>query len=526
MSDFDSDSSLFPIKFEAGISPVIVEPDVPDGLPLEGLSHTAFKDNAPQVSATSARIDPPMGEYESIWIYTLALDEEVPLLVDVIVPDALDQPVILDVAESLFVEGINVFYYVVKRSSGNSSPSTHAWALYHYQPPGGKNVPGTGDHPFLALSLPPELGNPPQIGREEAAAGVKLTLDYPHDHAYDKILLKLNGRRFTYVIEAKEQGIPIVINLTQDMFEQAGNSPLFEIRYTVISQLNNPIENSRESAAIVANVDLDRTSFHAPIFRENPGDETDDAQIIDRDKLQGRPLSIIVKPTSPTFAVNDSVDGLITVTPPGQSYPFNGVIEEDGSGQLQRCVMQVPNNLFITGSSVRASYEVKRGDLPIGQSAIATATVIGSGQLPGDGFIGEPAFPVVNVNGAIGLNELINGPSGLHNPVRVALNYAHAAAGDAIELFFVGYDTLDVGGNPVSGAAYNPQPPSVMTQADLRRGYFEFAVPARHHFAVCSRGSVEAWVIVSNGSGPTTSRKKRVNCDVKKPGDSWCPESY
>lgn len=526
MSDFDFDSTLFPIKFEAGISPVIVEPDVPGEVPLEGLAHSAFKDNAPQISATSARIDPPRGEYQSISVYTVALDEEVPLLVDVIVPDVPDQPVIFDVAESLFVEGINVFYYVVKRSSGNSSPSTHAWALYHYQPPGGKNVPGTGDHPFLAITLPPELGNPPQIGRDEAAAGVKLTLDYPHDHAYDKIILKLNGRRFTHVLKPEEQGKPIIITLTQVMFEQAGNSPLFEIRYTVITQLNNPTEYSRESAAIVANVDLDRVAFHAPIFRENPNDETDDAQIIDRDELGGRPLSVIVNPRSPTFQVNDSISGLVTVTPPGHSFPLSGIIEADGSGQLRRCVIQVPNNLFVTGSDVRASYVVKRGGLPVGQSATATATVIGSGQLPGDGFIGEPEFPVLNVNGAIGLNQLIEGPAGLHNPVRIALTYTHAAVGDAIELFFVGYDTLDVGGNPVTKASYNPQPPSVMTQEDLTRGYFEFPVPARHHFAVCSRGSVEAWSIVSNASGPTTSRKKRVNCDVKKPGDSWCPEFY
>jgi hypothetical protein len=526
MSDFDLDSTLFPIKLEAGISPVIVEPDVPGGVPLEGLAHSAFKDNAPQVSATSARIDPPRGEYQSISVYTMALDEEVPLLVDVIVPDVPDQPVIFDVAESLFVEGINVFYYVVKRSSGNSSPSTHAWALYHYQPPGGKNVPGTGDHPLLALSLPAELGNPPQIGREEAAAGVKLTLAYPHDHAYDKILLKLNGGRFTHVLTPQEQGKPIIITLTRDMFEQAGNSPLFEIRYTVISQLNNPTENSRESAAIVANVDVDRVAFHAPIFRENPNDETDDAQIIDRDELQGRPLSVIVNPRSPAFEVNDNVIGLLTVTPPGQSYPFNGVIESDGGGQLQRCVMQVANNFIISGSDVHGSYEVKRSGLLIGQSAIAVAKVIGTGQLPGDGYIDEPEFPLLNANGAIGLDQLVEGPSGLHNPVRVALTYAHAAVGDAVELFFVGYDTLDVGGNPVPKAAYNPQPPSVMTQEDLTRGYFDFAVPARHHFAVCSRGSVEARVIVSNASGPTTSRNKRVNCDVKKPGDSWCPEFY
>ncbi|RON69771.1 hypothetical protein [Pseudomonas fluorescens] len=291
---------------------------------------------------------------------------------------------------------------MVERASGNSKPSTHAWALYNRYRPGGNNVPGTGDHPNLTLQLPPELGDPPRIDKEQAIRGVPLTVSYPYAQPYDQILLTLNGVRFTVTLQPGEQHNPLVITLTEAMLMQAGNNSRFEIRYTVISQINNPTDQRRVSKALIANVNLADT-------------------------------------------------------------------------------------------------------------------------LPGDGEIEAPTFPVVNTAGAIGFNELIDGPTGLHNPVRLNLDYAHAAIGNTLELFFVGYDQLNIGGNPVPGAAYNPQPPYELLQADLTRGYYEFQVPARHHFAVCSRGSVEAHVVVKNASGASTSFKKRVNCDVKKPGDTTCP---
>ena len=88
-------------------------------------------------------------------------------------------------------------------------------------------------------------------------------------------------------------------------------------------------------------------------------------------------------------------------------------------------------------------------------------------------------------------------------------------------MFFVGYDDLSAG-NPVPGAAYNPQPPYTITQEDLDLGYYDFNVPAKYHYAVCTRGAVEAHVIVKNSFGSTTGAKKRVFCDVKMPGWEDC----
>ncbi|MHC8370642.1 hypothetical protein ACYZT2_07485 [Pseudomonas sp. MDT1-85] len=517
---------LWPLKFAGGISPVISDPVPPPGVPVEGLPHSAFtvvvqKDGSRE-GTTPARIDPLLEQYEAITLY-MKTHVDPPLLIERKVSTDPNAPLIFNVAQSLFLEGLNIFYYVVERASGNTKPSTPSWALYNHNLPGGNDIPGNGDHPFLTLSLPAELGSPPQIGKDEAASGVPLTVDYPYGQPYDKILLTLNGVRFPFTLQPAEQNKPYVITLTQAMFERAGNNARFDIRYTVISQVNNPTDKRRESSAITADVNLDRLTLDAPILREDPDDTSDDPGIIDRDKLKGRPLLVVVVPRTPPFQAGDTVKGVMTITPPGSELPLTGTIESDGFGQLKPCIMEVANDQIITDSEVRAFVELVRGGQVIGHSKDAVAQVIGSDELPGEGEIAAPAFPVLNENSAIGLNELISGPEGLHNPIRITLDYIHAAVGDLIELFFVGYDALNTGGNLVPGAAYNPQPPYTLVQADLSRGYYEFRVPARHHFAVCSHGRVEAHVIVSNAAGSTTSYKKPVNCDVKKPGDTDCP---
>ncbi|VVO11088.1 hypothetical protein PS718_03439 [Pseudomonas fluorescens] len=400
--------ALYPLKFSAGIVPVISDPAPPEGVPVQGLPHAAFtvqaaNKDANNIGETVARVDPPIGDYVAIILYGMTPTDPTPRLIERKAPTDPNAPTLFHVAQTWFVEGVNIFHYVIERASGNSDPSTQAWALYNRYLPGGNDVPGIGDHPELLLQLPPELGDPPRIGKDEAARGVPLTVSYPYAQPHDQILLKLNGTDFTITLQPGEQHAPLVITLTEDMLKLAGNHPRFEIRYTVISQINNPTDQRRLSKALIANVNLEDV-------------------------------------------------------------------------------------------------------------------------LPGDGEISAPAFPVVNEYGAIGLNQLIDGPTGLHNPVRIDLDYAHAAVGNTLELFFVGYDQLNDGGNLVPRAAYNPQPPYELLQADLTRGYYEFHVPARHHFAVCSRGGVEANVVVTNASGSTPSFKKRVNCDVKKPGDTTCPE--
>jgi hypothetical protein len=162
-------------------------------------------------------------------------------------------------------------------------------------------------------------------------------------------------------------------------------------------------------------------------------------------------------------------------------------------------------------------YTVTRG--PNTSLAPSTpVTVANKGELPGGGTLVAPSFPVVNEFDAIGPNEIMSGSNGLYNPVRVDLTAINIAAGDKVELFFVGYDQLN-GGNLVPDAEYNPQPPYTLLQTDMTRTWYEFEVPAKHHYAVCSRGGVEAHVIITNTKGATTSAKKRVFCDVKEP--SW-----
>ncbi|MGH8334174.1 MAG: hypothetical protein ACRER3_13300, partial [Pseudomonas fluorescens] len=377
---------LYPLSFTRANYPVISDPLPPAKVPVGGLAHSTFtQDPSRREGATQVKIDPPIGgKYDAIALYMTTLDDPRPLLIER--KDAakdLNEPIYFNVFQSLLVERVNIFFYVVERSSGNHEPSIASWTLYHHQLPGGNEVPGTGDHPHLMLSLPPELGNPPRIGKEEAAKGVPLTLSYPHGQPYDKILLMLNGRRFTFILQPGEENQPYVILLTQELFEQAGNNPAFEIRYTVISQVNNPTHQRRESRVIVADVDLAHTTLDAPILREDLNDSEDDPGLIDRNKLKGGPLWVVVLPRAPTYQAGDIVQAIYRSTPPDLTFPTQGTVEKDGFGQFKPCLMSVPNDRVIGGSQVRVGFELVRNGQVVGRSKEVMAQVMDSGEEPG-----------------------------------------------------------------------------------------------------------------------------------------------
>ena len=188
----------------------------------------------------------------------------------------------------------------------------------------------------------------------------------------------------------------------------------------------------------------------------------------------------------------------------------------------------VPSTIITTEpvGEIPVTYTVAR-DVGTGQENTAlapaqTVLVTSPDALPGKGVIDAPTFPVLNVNQAIGLNELLDGPNGKYNPVRTRTDYDNVSVGDTVELFFVGYDDLFAGAL-VPAAAYNP-PPYSLTDADLTRTYYEFAVPAIYHIAVCSQGAVEAYVVFKNQDGSAQSLPTRVFCDVKRPGSPDCAD--
>lgn len=178
------------------------------------------------------------------------------------------------------------------------------------------------------------------------------------------------------------------------------------------------------------------------------------------------------------------------------------------------------------GVDIPVSYTISRANSatpPGSNTAIAPPAlveVVSPDELPGAGDpIDLPVFTVLNEDDAIGPNQLIGASGQRYNPVLTKVNYANGAVGDTVQLFFSGYDRL-VGGTLIPGATY--EPPYRLTQGDLTTGTYEFRVPATYHFAVCSRGHVEAYVKFTNSSGSAQSLSASAYCDVKFPSDPDC----
>ncbi|MFJ2541002.1 YncE family protein [Pseudomonas sp. NPDC087614] len=372
----------FPLKFAGATPGVIFNPAPPAGVPLEGLPQSSFKEvvkrDGVREGAVQAVVDPPLGGiYLNIALYMKGPgDPQAQLLERRPVPPAQqNDPVYFDIYQSLFGDGLHIFTYEVERTSGKSGPSTESWALYHRDVPGGNDVHGTGDHPDLSINLPVELGDPPQIGKDEVDKGVVCTLFYPYLRAYDRITLELNRERFSYLVPTGVDDQPYDITITRAMFEQAGSSPRFTFSYTVVDQLNNPTDKRRWSKMIEANVDTERAFLTAPDISEDPDDPTDDPGTIDLGKVKDF-LYVLVHVFRPLWAEGDVVRVSYRCTP--QTGPAVTHSVEESVGRLSFThKLKVPADKVLADSQVSAFYEQVRGGDVLASSFTATAQVFG-----------------------------------------------------------------------------------------------------------------------------------------------------
>jgi hypothetical protein len=295
------------------------------------------------------------------------------------------KPVYFYVYQSLLNDGVHKFHYVVERGSGNSAPSTESWALHYDDLPGGNDVPGTGDHPNLAITLPPELGDPPQIGKDEVDNGVPLALFYSFMRPYDKIILEIGRERFEYTLQPGEEDLPYEILVTRAMFEQAGSHPELAFSYTVISQVNDPTEKRRWSKIIKANVDTERATLMAPDLSENPDDPTDDPTTIDLGNLKDS-LFVLVHVFDPNWAKDDLIHVSYICTP-----DTGAVVAHSVDATVMRLPfthkLEVPADKVLSRGNVSVFFEQVRGDKVIGLSKVANARVIGEHQADERPFI-------------------------------------------------------------------------------------------------------------------------------------------
>jgi hypothetical protein len=373
----------YPLKFAGATPDVIVSPAPPAGVPVEGLPQASFKEvvkrDGSREGAVQAVIDPPTGGvYLNMVLYMKGPRDSVRRLIErkPVKPAEQDDRVYIDVYQSLLDDGVHVFTYEVERASGNSGPSTESWVLYHRDLPGGNNVPGTGAHPNLEISLPAELGDPPNIGKEETDAGVPCTLSYIFRRAYDNVTLELNRYRIDFAVQPEQVGKPYVITITREMFELAGNNPRFEISYTVVDQLNNPTDKRRRSKVIEADVDTERVTLEPAVLREIPTENNDDSNIVDLTKMNGGPLWALIHLVDRVWRAGDDIRLKFTAMLGGSEVATH--IATMPITQVPGLFSwEIPNNKVIADSRVEVVYEQIRGGDVIGTSKAATAQVVG-----------------------------------------------------------------------------------------------------------------------------------------------------
>jgi hypothetical protein len=434
-----------PVKFAGATPGVIVTPAPPAGVPVEGLPQASFREvlrrDGSREGAVQAVVDPLLGgNYLNIALYVQRPQDTQWQLIErkPVAPADQNDPVYFNVFQSLLNDGVHRFMYEVERTSGNSGPSTESWALYHRDLPGGNDVPGTGAHPDLRISLPPELGNPPQIGKDEVDRGVPVTLSYPFKRAYDLITCEFNRVRFTFTVQPGEEGKPFVTTVTRSMFEQAGSHLEFPFSFTAVDQANNPTHKRRWSNVIKANVNTERVTLTAPDLSENPDDPADDPETIDLGKVKDF-LYVLVHVFSPLWAANHTIRVTYTCTPE-TGLPVTHTVEMPVTRLPFTYKLQVPVAKVLKGGAVSVIYEQVQGGKVIATSLPAIAQVVGEGAIK--------LLPPKLVAPAITPIDLWLYLSG----VIVRIEFLAAAAGDKARLIEI---NSPAGATPFPDVAFN-----------------------------------------------------------------------
>lgn len=378
--------ALYPATIALATDGVISDQTPPAGVPVQGVPLGIFKevrrDNGTFAAAVQVLIDPPLDpdQYEEITLWLNSVQIGLPQEVG-------NEIIAFNMFQSDLRDGVtNVIQYKLKRHSGNQDESTELWALYSATLPGGNDVPGSGEHPGLGISLPAEWGDPANIDKDKIDNKVPLTLAYSHMKAHDEVTVQIGNERFNFTVKPGEVGASFVALIDREQFELVGSQDNCPFSYTVVDQLLNAAHKRRWSKIIRANVDVDGVTLGKPILREILGDNEDEAKEIDLGKLGTNDLLVVVSTRSDAFNLHDKIKAEYIARIEGQivaEAQVEGTVELDIIGEKDRCVLKVPNAKVIADSSVTVAYALSRpnGD-PVGKSEAATATVVGEALPP------------------------------------------------------------------------------------------------------------------------------------------------
>ncbi|MCP1441069.1 hypothetical protein J3D54_000201 [Pseudomonas sp. GGS8] len=281
--------------------------------------------------------------------------------------------------------GINTLKCTVTRQSGNED-SAELVVLHSLADPAGNDPDPNAGNLLLNIDV-----NPKSVGPAEAAAGVRVILDYPGKQLYDSLSIDCGGKVITHQIaptlqDPNPETKPIVRTLYAADFAHAPNDPQFAFKYNVISQVGDfsgtsltGVFNPQKfwSKSCLIDVHLDRNELEMPILREILTENNDDPAVVDLDKMKGGPLWALIHLIQKVWQAGDEIHLMFTaVDSNGTVVATYEVTLTIGPVPGQMSV-DIPSVKVIADSKVSVVYEQIREGKVIGVSEAAEAQVIG-----------------------------------------------------------------------------------------------------------------------------------------------------
>lgn len=364
--------ALYPAQLLGAKSGVIINPPPDPGVPAVGAPLSLFLPTVNQNTkntegAARLMIDPiPNGpDTVAVRLFVNGIEDAVKN----ILPGEENDIIYFDLFMNSLYDGVNPIHYVAEDAAGHCAESRPLWVVYSSTLPGGNDVPGSGDHPYLILTLPS-----PGDWFDKDDFPFYLVVSYPNTKPYDVITLILNGKPFEFTVQPGEETGDYVIEVTALMIAQAGNRPDFSFVFTVRDQLGNFTHQRRRSAPRLANVDINRTTVPAPDLIEKVGDPSDEADLVHLEKLESF-LHFLIPIFTPVYQVGDRVVSNYTCMPvSGPAVTFSS--EADVSRIPSTLDLPVPAAKVLVTGLISAKYKVIRNGQVFAVSRTTQATVV------------------------------------------------------------------------------------------------------------------------------------------------------
>ncbi|MGV8918364.1 MAG: hypothetical protein ACOH2R_11290 [Pseudomonas sp.] len=281
---------------------------------------------------------------------------------------------------------ITLFYKVTEPVGGVHNQSIAATVRVKLTIPGGTDInpstPWENEALDKATVLPPGIITSPE--------GVSVTIaPYKNMEVGDRITLSWHGEFVRYQLKAQEEvGQPVVLPISKEVIDAAGDSDMLEVRYEIRDVVNNW---SRWSLPTYIEVEAGNSTLPAPVAPQAANMELNLTALAGAD-VQGLVLSYPgIAPTDEiTFTVErNTAEGMVL-----QPY----ITAKAVGGSVGFVEFLIPNEQFapLTQGRARLRYKVKKASGEEERSKSLQLAVVGETQV-----LAPPKLPVAEQNGGV-----------------------------------------------------------------------------------------------------------------------------